>query len=67
MQTVRIYRLKDLDRRTRARLKAAQLDSARVWMYCEPFRQHCQMRSYNVTFNAQVRQDEARAFRERCR
>ncbi len=31
----------------------------------EPFRQHCQMRSYNVTSNAQVRQDEARAFRER--
>jgi putative transposase len=34
MQTVRIYRLKDLDRRTRARLKAAQLEAARVWMYC---------------------------------
>ncbi len=33
--------------------------------YREPFRQHCQMRSYNVTSNAQVRQDEARAFRER--
>jgi putative transposase len=29
MQTVRIYRLKDLDRRMRARLKAA-----RIWMYC---------------------------------
>jgi putative transposase len=34
MQTVRIYRLKDLDRRTRARLKAAQQEAARVWMYC---------------------------------
>ena len=34
MQTVRIYRLKDLDRRTRARLRAAQLEAARVWMYC---------------------------------
>ena len=34
MQTVRIYRLNDLDRRTRARLKAAQMEAARVWMYC---------------------------------
>jgi putative transposase len=34
MQTVRIYQLKDLDRRTRARLKAAQLEAAQVWMYC---------------------------------
>jgi len=34
MQTVRIYRLKHLDRRTRARLKAAQLEAARVWTYC---------------------------------
>jgi putative transposase len=34
MQTVRIYRLKDLDNRTRARLKAAQIEAARVWMYC---------------------------------
>src|SRR6266568_5284163 len=34
MQTVRIYRLKDLDRRTRARLKTAQLEAARVWKYC---------------------------------
>jgi len=34
MQTVRIYRLKDLDRRTRERLKAAQLEAARVWRYC---------------------------------
>lgn len=33
--------------------------------YRGPFRQHRQMRSYNVTSNAQVRQDEARAFRER--
>lgn len=33
--------------------------------YREPLRQHCQMRSYNVLSNAQVRQDEARAFRER--
>ncbi len=34
MQTVRIYRLKDLNRRTRARLRDAQLEAARVWMYC---------------------------------
>ena len=34
METVRIYRLKDLDRRTRGRLKAAQMEAARVWMYC---------------------------------
>ena len=34
MQTVRIYQLKDLDQRTRARLRAAQLEAARVWMYC---------------------------------
>ncbi len=34
MLTVRIYRLKDLDRQTRARLKAAQMEAARVWMYC---------------------------------
>ncbi len=34
METVRIYRLKDLDRQTRARLKAAQMEAARVWMYC---------------------------------
>ncbi len=34
MQTVRIYPLKDLDRRTRTRLKAAQMEAARVWMYC---------------------------------
>src|SRR5258707_3070676 len=34
MQTVRIYPLKDLDRRTRARLKTAQMEAARVWMYC---------------------------------
>jgi putative transposase len=34
MEMVRIYRLKDLDRRTRARLKAAQMEAARVWMYC---------------------------------
>ncbi len=34
MQTVRIYRLKGLDRLTRARLKAAQMEAARLWMYC---------------------------------
>jgi putative transposase len=34
MQTVRIYRLKDLDRQTRERLRAAQLEAARVWRYC---------------------------------
>src|SRR5438552_8295105 len=34
MQTVRIYRLKDLDRRTQTRLRAAQLEAARVWRYC---------------------------------
>ena len=34
MQTVHIYPLKELDSRTRARLKAAQMEAARVWMYC---------------------------------
>lgn len=34
METVRIYPLKDLDRRTRARLQEAQMEAARVWMYC---------------------------------
>jgi len=34
METVRIYQLKDQDRRTRAHLKAAQMEAARVWMYC---------------------------------
>ena len=34
MQTVHIYRLKCLDRRTRARLRAVQQEAARVWMYC---------------------------------
>jgi putative transposase len=43
MQTVRIYPLKDLDRRTRARLKAAQMEAARVWMYC--VQRHQQARS----------------------
>ena len=43
MQTVHIYRLKDLNRRTRARLEAAQLEAARVWMYC--VERHQQARS----------------------
>jgi hypothetical protein len=34
MQTVRIYPLKELDSQTRARLKAAQMEAARGWMYC---------------------------------
>ncbi len=34
MQTVRIYRLKNLDRRTRSQMLTAQLEAARVWMYC---------------------------------
>jgi len=34
MQTVQIYRLKQLDRRTRVGLQAAQLEAGRVWMYC---------------------------------
>jgi len=42
MQTVRIYPLKDLDRLTRARLKAAQMEAARVWMYCVG--RHCAAR-----------------------
>src|SRR6516162_5599973 len=46
VQTVRIYRLKDLDRRTRARLKSAQLEAARVWMYC--LERHQQARSAHV-------------------
>src|SRR5262245_54891124 len=34
MATVQIYRLNGLDARTRARLKTAQMEAARVWMYC---------------------------------
>jgi putative transposase len=34
MQTVRIYRLKHLDRWQRSRLRAVQQEAARVWMYC---------------------------------
>ncbi len=34
MQTVRIYRLKHLDWRQLSRLRAAQMETARVWMYC---------------------------------
>ena len=34
MQIVRIYRLNDLDTHTQARLKAAQMEAARVWRYC---------------------------------
>ncbi len=43
MQTVRIYRLKHLDRRTRAHMRNAQLEAARVWMYC--LARHQQARS----------------------
>jgi putative transposase len=34
METVRIYRLTDLDKRTRGRLRAAQMEAARLWMDC---------------------------------
>ena len=34
METVCIYPLKNLDRRTRARLQGVQMEAARVWMYC---------------------------------
>jgi putative transposase len=34
MQTVHIYPLKKLDQQTRTRLKAAQMETARVWMDC---------------------------------
>lgn len=34
METVRIYRLKGLAPRTRARLQAAQMEAARVWNLC---------------------------------
>jgi len=43
MHTVRIYPLKNLDRRTHARLKAAQMEAAQVWMYC--VERHQQARS----------------------
>jgi len=43
MQTVRIYRLKDLDKRTRARMLAAQREAARVWMDCVG--RHCAART----------------------
>ncbi len=46
MQTVRIYPLKNLDRRTRARLKGAQMEAAQVWMYC--VQRHRQARSARV-------------------
>ncbi len=46
MQTVRICRLNDLDPRTRTRLKAAQMEAARVWMYC--VERHQQARSARV-------------------
>lgn len=46
MQTVRIYRLKDLDRRARAQMLAAQMEAARVWMYC--LERHQQARSAHV-------------------
>ena len=34
MQTVRIYWLKQLDRKQRSHMRAAQQEAARVWMYC---------------------------------
>ena len=34
MQTVRIFRLKGLDKGTRARMREAQREAARVWMDC---------------------------------
>jgi putative transposase len=34
MQIVRIYRLNNLDTHTQTRLKAAQMEAARVWRYC---------------------------------
>ena len=43
MHTVRIYRLKHLDRQTRARLRAAQQEAAYVWRYC--LQRHQQARS----------------------
>ncbi len=48
METVRIYRLKDLDRRTRVRLKAAQMEAGRVWMYC--VQRHQQARSERLAW-----------------
>jgi putative transposase len=43
MQTVRIYRLKDLDKRTRAHMLAVQREAARVWMDCVG--RHCAART----------------------
>jgi hypothetical protein len=34
MEMVHIYRLKNLDKRSRTRLKAAQMEAARIWGYC---------------------------------
>ena len=46
MQTIRIYPLKDLDWKTRTRLKAAQMEAARVWRYC--LERHQQARSQHM-------------------
>lgn len=52
MQTVRIYRLKHLDRRTRARLGAVQQEAARVWMYC--LERHRAARAQRTRWPSQV-------------
>jgi putative transposase len=43
METVRIYHLNGLTPATRLRLRAAQLEAARVWMYCVVRHQHARL------------------------
>jgi putative transposase len=52
MQTVRIYRLKQLDRGTRAHLRAGQQEAARVWMYC--LERHRACRAEHTRWPSQV-------------
>ncbi len=52
MRTVRIYRLKGLDRGTLPRLRAAQQEAARVWMYC--LERHRAARAEHTRWPSQV-------------
>src|SRR5690349_4287228 len=52
MQTVRIYRLKRLDRGILLRLRTAQREAARVWMYC--LERHRAARSEHTRWPSQV-------------
>jgi putative transposase len=43
METVRIYRLSGLARATRERLRAAQMEAARVWNVCRELHQEARL------------------------